>query len=752
MTKRSVARSDLSRVMTTRGKWAIALCSLATLGICGNESLYAQSSGIRSVAYANVEPIEMNHEFDLNDDALDADADLTVAPSPTRAVASPNADSLLLASDPASETISETISETAPVPNLDLVFADEAIPEAPARRRSVSRPINVPDTIPNSSSGARANASSVYAPANRQYAPARNGVISNAVGTPVAQTAAPANRRVWSSYAAPQPVARAVQPASQPVAQPVRSGATSSAAPVRRERLASITLATPGAPAGARQTTPTASVGSSRPVASPDVASPDVAYAENVQPAPAVVPADANVAAQPATTRIDASQTESTQIDASQRPESLDDAIRIALAQSRSQQALAYQRRAAESTARAASTLRNPKINNTTSYVGLLNKPTTVSDVDVAGAVSQAANTYIPDVAPILEPVISALPSLPVATPLTDRNFVTSATSVTIPIYLGGRIRALEEAANAMTQAVAAGETIGEQTVKIETVEAYFLVLRARRLREVAHEAVEAAESHLKDAERMFNVGMVTKNVELAAQVAVSEAKQLELKVANAQALAESAYNRLMWRPLDAPVNIVDMELVEPLGNLDSLTELAIRSRPELQALAAETRAINAQVKVARADVLPQVAAGGAYTYFENSHMKDNSNATAAIGVSWTPFDGGTSRARQNAARQSAMAVARVRDNVESAIRLEVRQATLAESEARERLNVARVAADQAEENYRVVTRGFQEGMLNHTEVLDATTMRTAAKSSLANAKYDAILATERLKRAVGIL
>ncbi len=433
--------------------------------------------------------------------------------------------------------------------------------------------------------------------------------------------------------------------------------------------------------------------------------------------------------------------------------ESLEMAISIALSQSRTQSALAHKREAARAANRAATSLRNPKVNTTNTYVGLLNKPTTVSDIDVSSALNGVSSALPPAVVTLLEPLLADIPTnLQVGTPLTDRNFVTSTTSVAIPIYLGGRIRALEESASALTQAVSAGIAVDEQRVKLETTEAYFLVLRARQLHLVAQEAVVAAQEHLNDAERMYNVGMLTKNVKLAAQVARSEAQQLELRVANALSLAEAAYNRLLWRPLDAPVRLADVELGEPLANIATLTETALRTRNELVALNAEARAMQAQAKVARADVLPQVAAIGAYSYFQNSHLRDNSNATAAVGVTWTPFDGGTSRARQNAAQESAMAIARAREETESLIRLQVRHACLAENEARERLNVALIAAEQAEENYRVVTRGFQEGVLNHTEVLDAATMRTAAKSALANAKYDAVIATERVKCAVGVL
>lgn len=430
------------------------------------------------------------------------------------------------------------------------------------------------------------------------------------------------------------------------------------------------------------------------------------------------------------------------------QPETLAEATRIALAESRSQRALALKNGASRSTVQAARSLKNPKITNTTSYVGMINQPTTVSDIDLSSTAAELS-AAIPELAPI----ISQFPTnYQIDTPLCDKNFVTTVTAVTLPVYLGGRVDALTKAAEAMAQAAQAGEEVGEQTVKFQISEAYFLVLRTRQLRQVAIEAVETAESHFADSERMCNVGLLTRNVVLAAQVAASEARQAELKVANAQQLAEAAYNRLLWRPLDAPVYIADMELGPASGDLAALTAQAVQSRAELQALSAESRALQAQERVARADVLPQVALVGAYSYFENSHMSENSNATAAVGMTWTPVDGGTSRARQNAARQNAMAMARVRDEAESAIRLQVRQAWLAEQEARQRVEVASVAVQQAEENLRVVTRGFQEGTVNHTETLDAATMCTAAKSNYTNARYDAILAAQRLRFAVGTL
>ena len=101
---------------------------------------------------------------------------------------------------------------------------------------------------------------------------------------------------------------------------------------------------------------------------------------------------------------------------------------------------------------------------------------------------------------------------------------------------------------------------------------------------------------------------------------------------------------------------------------------------------------------------------------------------------------------------QTAAAAARMRDETRSLIELQVRSAWTTERETRSRIEVAQLGKRQADENLRVVTRQFQEGLVNHTEVLDAQTQQTSAAMNLCHATYDAIVATYRLRRAIGLL
>ena len=412
--------------------------------------------------------------------------------------------------------------------------------------------------------------------------------------------------------------------------------------------------------------------------------------------------------------------------------ETLEEAWNAALSASRALSAKDYERLGAEATVGAAQGVGLPKLSNVTGAHAISEELAVKTDVGLS-----RINPVLPDV---------------LETPLAEERFLTTTTALTIPIYMGGRVRSMIEAASAASYAIGAGRQIQEKDLKYEVAETYFLVLRVRHLYEVAEEAEKTIAEHEKDARRLLDNGIVTKNVILAAEVAHANARQDLIKAQNAVTISQAAYNRLLWRPLDTPVNLADVDIPNLSGDLESLTQTAVSHRPELSALAYKSQALSAKSRVYQADRLPQVAAIGTHDYIENSHLNKNSFFTGSLGVAWTPFDGGVSRNRQAAAQYEAMAVTREYEEAESKIRLQVYKSWQDEQETRQRVRTAEKAVESAEENLRVVNRGFKEGLTNHTEVLDAQTMLTHARSNLANACYDAILATYYLQRATGEL
>lgn len=416
--------------------------------------------------------------------------------------------------------------------------------------------------------------------------------------------------------------------------------------------------------------------------------------------------------------------------DQTQRRENLEDLWNIALESSRKLQSKDFQYAEAQEKASAARGVGLPKVTNASGWHAVSEQYAIEGSIDIVPGVL----------------------SMPFQTAVLDQRFATSITALTVPVYMGGRVRGMIEAANSAAAAIASGREIGRLDLKFEVAQTYLLVLRVRSLLRVAEEAERTLEVHRKDAQRLFDTGIVNKNVLLTAEAALANARHDVLKARNAVALSEAALNRLLWRPLNTPVNICECPIPERSGDLESLTAEAEHARPELAALAHKSQALSAQAKVKRADRLPQIALVGSHNYMQNSHLSTDQSLSGSVGMVWTPIDGGVSRAQQQAAEYEAMSVTKEYEDARTGIELQVYQAWLEEEQSRDRVEVARKAVEQAAENLRVTTNSFREGLVGHSEVLDATTLWTMTESNLANARYDAIAATFSLRRAVGNL
>jgi outer membrane protein TolC len=91
-------------------------------------------------------------------------------------------------------------------------------------------------------------------------------------------------------------------------------------------------------------------------------------------------------------------------------------------------------------------------------------------------------------------------------------------------------------------------------------------------------------------------------------------------------------------------------------------------------------------------------------------------------------------------------------DDFATKVALQVRQYWLDIQETHKRILVTEKAIAQANENLRVNRDRYENGLSTNTEVLDAETLRTGSEDNHANALYDAVLATLRLKRSLGEL
>lgn len=349
-----------------------------------------------------------------------------------------------------------------------------------------------------------------------------------------------------------------------------------------------------------------------------------------------------------------------------------------------------------------------------------------------------------------------------------------SFTMATIPLYTGGRLLRDIDAAGEQTIQARTEEFRVALDLKLQVAEAYIAVLRARKVLDVALSNVERLSSFARDVANRRAQGLAIRSDELAAEVSLANAQLMEIEARTDLEKANATYNRLLYRPLGA---VVDLEELAPIpaetdwmalaqqalranSEFDQVSEpevsamigQALRERPELAGLSAQARGLSAQAESARSNVRPQLNLGGGLIYIGAQNSATPVNGFATVSLDWQITDGGVSRRKAAALHQLERAAIKERADLAADIALEVRTRWLDLRQAHLRVPVARYAVLQAEENVKVIVDRYRQDLSTYTEVLDAENRRVQALTNMYNALYDESLAFFRLHRSIGDL
>jgi outer membrane protein TolC len=203
----------------------------------------------------------------------------------------------------------------------------------------------------------------------------------------------------------------------------------------------------------------------------------------------------------------------------------------------------------------------------------------------------------------------------------------------------------------------------------------------------------------------------------------------------------------------------VDILSYQPMKqSLEECLSIAQQNRPELKISELKAQQAGKLVWVARSDFFPSLSVVGNYTRFGDEPSVSGSpyqdmESWYVMGVpSWnfwewgkTKFRVDASRARENQAISSAK-------ELNDQITLEIKNAFLFLQEAENQITVSEKVIEQAEENFRISEERYKERVSTSTEVLDAQTLLTRAKSQYANALGDYNINYARLQRAMGTI
>jgi len=329
------------------------------------------------------------------------------------------------------------------------------------------------------------------------------------------------------------------------------------------------------------------------------------------------------------------------------------------------------------------------------------------------------------------------------------------------PIYTGGLTDALERAARAEADAVAAEVATAQADLRLEVARAYWAVVTATATVGVLEQGVARSQAHVADVTERSRVGLVPPNELASATAQEARARMLAIEARNQRDVATADLARLTGvdqnQPLE-PAASLGPQTSFPDRSVDiaSLLESARSGRDERRTLQQRIAAAEATGAAAAAGRRPTILLLGGVDYarpnpriFPRADRWDDS-WDAGVGVSWSLWDGGRTSAQVAQATGSSEAAKQRLAEFDSLLAVDVRQRALEIESGLAAVEAASSAVQAAAEARRVVEERYRAGVIAQIEVLDAEFMLLQAELDRTRAQAGVRLAEARLARAVG--
>jgi outer membrane protein len=287
--------------------------------------------------------------------------------------------------------------------------------------------------------------------------------------------------------------------------------------------------------------------------------------------------------------------------------------------------------------------------------------------------------------------------------------------------------------------------------------EAYFNILGADKLVEVAQTTVESLTQTVKVARSFFEVGMIPVNDVLKAEVELASAEQSLVRAKNQAQTTRSIFNTVLVRRVTEPVEVEDILVFKPeVGEYDAYVKLALENRPEIKLLDVSLLQADQQVRLAKSKYYPEI--GLTYQYISQgdsasvsgSPYVDANNWQVLAVANWTFFEWGKTyyagKEKESVKRQ----LQETKADVEDGIRLQVKQSMLDLDSSAKNIPTTQKGIESGEENLRVNAERYRAQVSTITDLLDAQTLLARVRLDYYRALYDHNLAKARLDRALG--
>lgn len=328
------------------------------------------------------------------------------------------------------------------------------------------------------------------------------------------------------------------------------------------------------------------------------------------------------------------------------------------------------------------------------------------------------------------------------------------------PLYMGGKIRAGVRYAKADVETAKVQlKQVKNETIR-KTIKSYYGVVLLKAVIKTRQNVLAGMQKHERQAEKALKTGIIPDQDLLRAKVAVANAELALSDDQNKLTLAELALQTDMGIRGDFNFVLPDnLKFIAIPFNLQNLKEEAKLHQPVFEIIDQKEMMVKQQRAVDRAAFLPQVAAWGSYSAFQNQYPIIMPPVMVGVQAKINIFNGFKKFNQLKATRHLKDQVEEARNNAMDQINLWVSQSYLKALNARQRYLKMQPVLALISRNLMISEKRFQEGLSKSIDVIDSRLLDEKSQTESLQALYsydmalsDVYFATGEPEKAVQIL
>jgi len=324
-------------------------------------------------------------------------------------------------------------------------------------------------------------------------------------------------------------------------------------------------------------------------------------------------------------------------------------------------------------------------------------------------------------------------------------------------VYGGGKLKYAKESTKLLADVARLDADKNREEISYAVINTYYSLYKVLQSKKVVAQNLESIAAQIKQAQRFFEQGIVTKNDVLRFQLQQANISLTQMDIESNRKIINYNLDVLLGLSEDTEIKITDPDGgLKVAAALNDYIGLAMANRQELKQLDVQNQVAGYNIKTIKANTLPTVGVGANLYYINpsgsfippvNQYLLP---ITVGATVSWNVGNLWTNKNKISEAKIQQNAITIQKDILSDQVKTDINKNYQNYLVAVDKIKILETSITQATENDKLLASKYKNNVASVTDRIDAETLLYQAKINLEIAKADAGLAYYTLLKSTG--